>query len=190
MASTKKTFTTHKGIAVYPHLNRPDYQFNTDGVYATKLRVPADQAKQLMDTLQALAQDEFGKKATSAKLPWKVDDDTGEIIFTAKSKFKSKFMDSAGKLISENNVPEIYGGSVLKLAGTLYPWSAGGSHGITLQLAACQIVTLADPVGNFAFEAEEGGYVADADNDNHAAGNDNNAGKAADDETTREAYDF
>ena len=29
-------------------------------------------------------------------------------------------MDSAGKLISENNVPEIYGGSVLKLAGTLY----------------------------------------------------------------------
>ena len=38
MASTKKTFTTHKGIAVYPHLNRPDYQFNTDGVYATKLR--------------------------------------------------------------------------------------------------------------------------------------------------------
>ena len=121
MASTKKTFTTHKGIAVYPHLNRPDYQFNTDGVYTTKLRVPADQAKQLMDTLQALAQDEFGKKATSAKLPWKVDDDTGEIIFTAKSKFKSKFMDSAGKLISENNVPEIYGGSVLKLAGTLYP---------------------------------------------------------------------
>ena len=99
MASTKKTFTTHKGIAVYPHLNRPDYQFNTDGVYATKLRVPADQAKQLMDTSEALAQDEFGKKAAFAfqQLPWKVDDDTGEIIFTAKSKFKSKFMDSAGQ---------------------------------------------------------------------------------------------
>ena len=54
MASTKKTFTTHKGIAVYPHLNRPDYQFNTDGVYTTKLRVPADQAKQLMDTLRSV----------------------------------------------------------------------------------------------------------------------------------------
>ena len=84
MATSKKTFTTHKGIAVYPHLNKPDYQFNTDGVYATKLRVPADDAKQLMDTVRALAQDEFGKKATSARMPWKIDDETGDVICSRK----------------------------------------------------------------------------------------------------------
>ena len=65
MASSKKTFTTAKGIAVYPHLNRPDYQFNTDGVYTTKLRVPADQAKQLMDTL---------RKRTSPGRVWQESD--------------------------------------------------------------------------------------------------------------------
>ena len=188
MASSKKTFTTYKGVAVYPHLNKPDYAFNTDGIYTTKLRVPADQAKELMDTVQAVAQDEFGKKATSAKLPWKIDEDTGEVVFVAKSKFRSKFMDSSGKMIPDHSVPEIYGGSVLKLAGTLYPWNAGGSHGVTLQLAAAQVITLADPVGNFAFEAEEGGYIAS--NDNNAAANDNSAGAAADGETPREAYDF
>ena len=32
--------------------------------------------------------------------------------FARESKYKSKFMDSAGKLIPENNVPDIFGGSV------------------------------------------------------------------------------
>lgn len=186
MATSKKTFTTPKGTAVYPHLNRADYAFNSDGVFTTKLRLPADQAKTLMDTVRAVAQDEFGKKATSAKLPWKIDEETGDVVLVAKSKFKSKFMDSTGKLISENNVPEIYGGSVLKLAGTLYAWSAGGAHGVTLQLGGVQIVTLAEPVGSFEFEPEEDGFIAG--NDNQA--NDNHAGEAADGETKREAYDF
>ena len=96
-------------------------------------------------------------------------------------------MDSAGKLISENNVPEIFGGSVLKLAGTLYPttpaapkasvcnWRRSNRH-------ACRSCR------NFAFEAEEDGYIDAATIITPA--NDNNAGEAADNETTREAYDF
>lgn len=185
MATSKKTFTTPKGTAVYPHLNRPDYAFNSDGVFTTKLRVPADQAKTLMDTVRAVAQDEFGKKATSAKLPWAIED-SGEVVFLAKSKFKSKFMDSSGKLIAERQVPEIYGGSVLKMAGTLYAWNAGGNYGVSLQLGGIQIVTLAEPVGSFDFEPEEDGYIAG--NDNQA--NDNHAGEVADGKTQREAYDF
>ena len=30
-------FTTPAGTAVYPHLNKPDVQFNPDGVYKTSL---------------------------------------------------------------------------------------------------------------------------------------------------------
>lgn len=186
MATSKKTFTTCKGVAVYPHLNKPDFAFNSDGVYTTKLRVPANDAKPLMDTVRALAQDEFGKAATSARMPWKIDEETGDVVLLAKSKYKSKFMDSSGKLIPEAKVPDIFGGSVLKLAGSLYAYNAGGSKGISMQLGGVQIVTLADPVGTFAFEAEEDGYIAG--NDNQA--NDNHAGEAADGETTREAYDF
>ena len=78
MASMKKTFTTYKGVAVYPHLNKPDYAFNADGVFSTKLRVPADQAKELIDTIKALAQDEFGKAANTARMPFSTDEETGE----------------------------------------------------------------------------------------------------------------
>ena len=184
MATSKKTFTTAKGIGGLPAFEQA-VRFQHDGVYTTKLRVPADDAKPLMDTVRALAQDEFGKAATSARMPGKSTRKPATSC-CSKSRVSTRFMDSAGKLISENNVPDIFGGSVLKLAGSLYAYNAGGSKGISLQLGGVQIVTLADPVGNFAFEAEEDGYIAG--NDNQA--NDNNAGEAADNETTREAYDF
>ena len=183
MASTKKTFTTYKGVAVYPHLNKPDYAFNADGVFSTKLRVPADQAKELIDTIQAVAQDEFGKAANTARMPFSTDEDTGEIIFLAKSKYKPKFMDSTGQMIGENAVPNVFGGSVIKMAGTLYPYSAGGNKGVSMQLGGVQVITLADPVGSFAFEAEEGGFIADD------AVNDNN-NEGADAQTERQAHDF
>ena len=183
MASTKKTFTTYKGVAVYPHLNKPDYAFNADGVFSTKLRVPADQAKELIDTIQAVAQDEFGKAANTARMPFSTDEDTGEIIFLAKSKYKPKFMDSTGQMIGENAVPQR-----VRRLGHQDGWnalsvSAGGNKGVSMQLGGVQVITLADPVGSFAFEAEEGGFIADdAVNDNNSEG--------ADAQTERQAHDF
>ena len=183
MAAMKKTFTTYKGVAVYPHLNKPDFAFNSDGVFSTKLRVPADQAQQMIKDIQAVAQDEFGSAAKTARMPFTTDEATGEIIFLAKSRFKPKFSDSTGQMIAESSVPQVYGGSVIKMAGTLYAWNAGGNKGVSLQLAGVQVITLADPVGSFAFEAEEGGFVAD-----EAPSNDNHEG--ADAETERQAHDF
>ena len=82
-----------------------------------------------------------------------------------KSKFQPKFVDSTGQLISTNNVPQIYGGSTLKLAGTIYPYTAGGRIGVSLQLAGVQIIELSEGSGvGVAFEAEEGGFVAANDN--------------------------
>ena len=74
-------------------------------------------------------------------------------------------MDSQGNLISENNVPPIYGGSTLKLAGTIYPYVAGGNKGVSLQLAGVQIVELSQgETSSVSFTAEEGGFVAANDN--------------------------
>ena len=58
------------------------------------------------------------------KMPWKKDADTGELVLVTKSKYRPKFADSQGQLISENNVPPIYGGSTLKLAGNIYPYTS------------------------------------------------------------------
>ena len=77
----------------------------------------------------------FGSEASKARMPYKQDAETGEIVFTCKSKFKPKLVDSTGALISGPNEPAIYGGSTLKLAGTMYPYNAGGGIGISLQLA-------------------------------------------------------
>ena len=124
---TKKlAFKTTKGIAQYPWLNKADYQFDSNGQFKVNLRVSKDEAKELMDQARAAANDAFGAKAANAQMPFKTDEDTGDIVIVTKSKFQPKFVDSTGQLISANNVPQIYGGSTLKLAGTIYPYTAGG----------------------------------------------------------------
>jgi hypothetical protein len=160
---------------MYPWLNKADYQFDSNGQFKVNLKVPKDQAKELMDAVRAAAENEFGTaKAKTARLPFKTDEDTGELIIVTKSKFKPKFMDSTGQLISENNVPQIFGGSVLKLAGTIYPYTAGGNNGVSLQLAGVQIIELSEGSGaSFSFDAEPDGFVAS--NDNFEASNDNSA---------------
>lgn len=167
MAQQKKlTFNTSKGIAMYPWLNKADYQFDSNGQYKVNLRVSNDDAKPLMDAVRQAAKDAFGAKAANARLPFKTDEDTGDTIIVTKSKYKPKFVDSSGQIISENNVPAIYGGSTLKLAGTMYPYTAGGNSGVSLQLAGVQIIELSEGnAGNFNFASEEGGFVAANDNE-------------------------
>jgi hypothetical protein len=168
MATKKKlTFSTQKGIAMYPWLNKADYQFDSNGQFKVNLKMPKDHAKDLIAQVQQAAEDEFGKaEAGKARMPFKTDDDTGDLIIVTKSKFKPKFMDSQGQLISENNVPQIFGGSTLKLAGTIYPYVAGGNKGVSLQLAGVQIIELSEGQGGgVTFGAEEGGYVAANDNE-------------------------
>lgn len=162
----KLTFKTSKGVAMYPWLNKADYQFDSAGQFKVNLRVSKADAKALQDAAKQAANDAFGDKAKNARLPFKTDEETGDIIIVTKSKFKPKFMDSTGALISENNVPPIYGGSTLKLAGTIYPYSAGGNVGVSLQLAGVQIIELsAGSDGGISFEAEDDGFVS-ASNDN------------------------
>ena len=108
------------------------------------------------------------------------------MIIVTKSKFKPNFMDSTGQLISENNVPQIFGGSVLKLAGTIYPYTAGGNNGVSLQLAGVQIIELSEGSGaSFSFDAEPDGFVAS--NDHFEASNDNSAPAVGE---GGEAYNF
>ena len=119
-------------------------------------------------------------------MPYTVDEETGDLIFIAKSKFAPKMIDSSGHLIADASKPQVYGGSVIKMAGTVYPYTAGGNKGVSLQLAGIQIVSLADPIGaTFAFATEDGGYVAENDNQSAPAANSKGEG-----EFTEESYNF
>ena len=174
MSSKKNlTFKTPKGTAIYPWLNVADTQFDTAGVFKVDLRMSKDDAKPLVDAVKSAANDAFGEKANTATMPFKTDEATGDIIVKTKSKFRPRFVDSQGQRILDENVPTIFGGSQLKLGGQIYPYSAGGRIGVSMQLGAVQLITLADSTygGAVEFEAEEGGFVAANDNssDNNPA---------------------
>ena len=167
----KVTFETYKGKAEYPWLNIPDTQFDPEGKFKTGLRVPADQCKELRDKIRQFAQDEFGKKAENARVPYKTDPDTGEIILNAKSNYQPKVYDSKGQIIVPSNIPQIWGGSVLKMGGTLHAYNSGGIIGVCLQLTKIQVIDLAerqDDGGGFA--PEEGSFVA-AEHNNESNSN-------------------
>ena len=162
----KKTFETPKGIAAYPYITRADFEYNVEGIFKTKIRMPEADAAPLMKVIEDAANTEFGTKAKTARMPYKKLDDTGEIEFSTKSKFKPKVVDSTGKPIPETAVPNIYGGSTIKCAGTVYCYNAGGNIGVSLQLGGVQIIELAESSGSagISFGSVEGGFVASNDN--------------------------
>lgn len=178
----RQTFVTHKGTAQYPWLNKADTQFDPEGVYKTNLLVPQDQAKHLIDQLKEIAQDEFGKKAATARMPYKIDEETGMMSIIAKSKFQPKFFDSKGQVV--NNPPNLFGGSVIKIGGVVSPYTVTGNNGISLRLTKVQII---EPVsqtgsGTDGFEAMEDGFVAEEF--------DNESNQNEEDETGASSYTF
>jgi hypothetical protein len=182
----KAIFKTPVGVAQYPWLNSPDTQFDTAGQYKVNLRLSPEDAKPLMEEVREAAKAAFGEKAKSATMPFVQDADTGEYIFKTKSRYQPKACDSTGKVIPTGQLPQIFGGSEMSLAGTLFPYQAGGRHGISMQLGAVQLVKLSESsnTAGIQFAAVEGGYVAAASNDN--AVNDN----AAPTEEAEGSYNF
>ena len=95
-------------------------------------------------------------------MPFKKDEETGEIVFTVKSRFKPKFYDQTANPIIEAEVPNIFGGSMLKLSGDISTYDVGANKGVSLQLGEVQIIKLVEGTGRNPFknESEEGGFVA------------------------------
>ena len=58
----KMNFSTGSGIAQYPWLTKPDYAFDSNGQYKVNLKVPAKDAKDLMDEIKGIAKNEFGRQ--------------------------------------------------------------------------------------------------------------------------------
>jgi hypothetical protein len=94
-------------------------------------------------------------------VPYKQDPDTGEIILNAKSKYQPKVYDSKGQIIVPSNLPQIWGGSVLKMGGTLHAYNSAGNIGVSMQLTKIQVIDLAERQDEGSgFAAEEGSFVA------------------------------
>jgi len=162
---TKIRFRTPLGRARYPHLNKVD---TLDEKWKTGLILSPEEAKPLMATCQELGNEVFGSKA-KLRMPWKIDEETGDIVLIVKTKFQPRFVDSTASPVLPENVPEIWGGSSLKVAGVVGSYEMSSvNKGVNLQLTSVQLVQVIsggnrgddDDLGDEGFEPVKDGFVA------------------------------
>lgn len=180
-------FVTPKGVAVWPHLNKPDTKFNADGEYTVKLRLPAAEATGLIAQLEKIRDD---YKDEAAKQDPKVArynlapvydeevDDQGNLTGNYLFKFKQKAIIKTRKgdtlrmkvaLFDAQRQPtsaQVGGGSIIKIAGVAFGYAMPTTKmvGVSLRPEAVQIIELQQRGGNAAamFDVEDG-YVASGD---------------------------
>lgn len=175
MAPMKKkriNFKTPIGTAKYPHLNRPDTAFDAEGKYKTEIVLSSKAARPLIDLIESSFEAEYGKG--HHRVPYKVDEETGDVSFKAQSKYQPKFADSTGQMVPPEKLPNIGGGSRLCVSGFLNVYDVSGTKGVSITLQDVQIVEATMGVGGGNFEAVDGGFTMDAAMDTmEAAANDN-----------------
>lgn len=180
--NTMVKYTTPKGVAKYPYLDKPDTKFNPQGDYKVNLLLAKEESKKLMSLVDEQIDKKFleiskevkGKKIKKADPPYymELDDEgneTGNVIFKLKQKaeitsktgqtieIKVRLFDAQGKPMLNTNV---WGGSKIKASGSLMPYySPTLGVGVSMKLAACQVIELVTKESNaesFGFEKEEG----------------------------------
>ena len=173
--------TTPKGVLVYPHLNKADTKFDTHGVWRANLRLTAEDAQSLKqsidDAIEANA-DEYtkskGKKVKIANPPYQEDED-GNYVFTFKLKAsgtrpngerweqKPILYDAKGNVFQANG-KTIWGGTKAKVAFQMSPYFVSSiGAGVSLRLKAVQIIELVTggaDASSYGFQEEEG-FVAE-----------------------------
>jgi len=163
MAKVTK-FLTSVGRAKYPHLNRPDTAFDTNSPkYKTELIISKEDAAPLVKLIKETAAEEFGNKK-NIRLPYTVDEETGEVSFKVQSKYQPKFYDTKGNPITPSALPNIGGGSQLRGGGILNLYSVSGTSGVGLMLDKIQVVEVSGGFGGVddGFDAIEGSFVMGA----------------------------
>jgi hypothetical protein len=181
---------TPKGIAVYPWLSKADTKFDPDGTYRTTLRIPTEEAQELVDKIEAIhaeAQAEEtkklpkGKKLKVADLPIStVYDDDGNETGEVDIKFKTKAKIKVGDKIIEKKLPmadakgnkitediQIFGGSTIRLSFNAVPYNTSAGCGVSLRILGVQVIDLVSgggSGGDLGFGAVEGGTF-EASND-------------------------
>lgn len=188
MAGKKKLprWTTPKGTAIYPYLDKPDTKFDKAGVYRVNLALSEADAEGEIERLKTVAKQalkdakeknaKHASKITLADLPYGTDEKyPGKIIFKFKMKAKVEteektwtqhpaLFDATGTPITEP--PRIGTGSEVRVAYLAAPYYSAKDKeaGVTLRLVAVQLIKLVEWGGgdaaSFGFGEEADGFSA------------------------------
>jgi hypothetical protein len=175
----RELLITPRGVAVYPRLSRPDTKFKEEGEYKVSLRIPEDDAAELVavleESMQAAlkeAQEELAKKGKKTKVklatpPWKDDNENpGCLLFNFKMKAsgvekesgrvwsqKPSLVDAKGKIVSNDSV-EVGSGSEGKVSFFVQPfYTSLVGAGISLKLKGFQILKYVEYSGGMSAAA-------------------------------------
>jgi len=147
------------GEANFPHLNTPDTEFNSEGIYQVKLVMDKETAQDDIKIINNVIAEELKKqnqlhpnktdKFIRAPLPFKELED-GRIQFHFKTKFKPKIVDHNLDDLDKN----IWGGSIIRVNyKPVGYYVASTGLGCTLRLVAVQVKKLVE--GNTAVQGFE-----------------------------------
>jgi len=174
MASEKgPQVTSPKGIAIYPHLNKPNDRFGDNPSYQVTLQIPKSEAEPFVKQAVKLFRDYcktnsvkkiFGSDKHTKGVPCCVEkDDAGEETGNMLLSFKATgwpdeeksttekvvyrplpIFDTKGQLLSGSNAPLIGSGSTLKAACRIDCWDGGLGAGVSFRLRAVQLLELVE----------------------------------------------
>ena len=155
----KQKFKSPFGVARYPHLSKPDTVGKfADNKYKTKLVLRADAP----EAVAFMAEIDAAFKAAHPKpnklcnyVPYTVDEETNEAVFTFKSTYAPAIFDGQRASMNGKNVI-IGGGSKLRVMGSFVEFEKG----ISAQLNQVQVTDL-QAFGECGFDEVEGGFSAD-----------------------------
>jgi hypothetical protein len=196
---TFEKFTTPRGSAIYPYLDKPDTKFSQDGYGEYKVELKCDlndAATQAIITRIRKAHEaevkraapEFkanpknkGKTMKVNDIPVIIDEDAGTATFKFKQKAggiaqatKKEWKAKVAKFDARGQeLPDdtkIGGGSILKVSAEIYPYAAPIGTGVSLRIKACQVLTLREFGGG---DAGSFGFAAEEGFDAKAGATEN-----------------
>lgn len=160
MAKTEQYITATVTL-VYPKVSTPDtYGPKADGKFKTDFRIEGDTGAKIVADLKAKAK-ALMPDVKKPKYPWrkvtdKEDNETGEVLCRASSKFQPMVTDAKGQEIPVTRVADmrIGAGTVAKVALGLNPYDGR----LSLYLNGLQIIKLVqyEVRGKPEFKEEEG----------------------------------
>ena len=151
------TGMTMTAKAFYPRLVRPDTKFNKLGQYKADIRVPVEEAKELMEELGQVYKEWTGKAPSkNDNSMWKMEEDkdgnaTGDVIIKIRV---ANRLNRDGELWNrrprvffrdpEERTDKIGGGSAIKVEFAVYCWQAE-KKGVSLQPMSVLVEEVKEP---------------------------------------------
>ena len=150
--------TTPEGIATWPYLTEPDTEFNSDGLFHTKLLCKKSESVKIKKAIDDMIAQEVKKqhdldpnKAIKKSLPYTEAGD--DIIFNFKMNAKGVRKSDGKPFTQEPNIlnndhtsfdksQKIWGDSILQITFEPYSWNMPIGIGCTLRIKTVQVVQL------------------------------------------------